>query len=111
MKTLSFIIPVYNKQDKLEKIFKALEHVKLPRALKLSKVIFVDDGSTDDTFENLMRLARNFPGKFNMEIISYKKHQGMNHATREGIKNSSSVYTLIVDTNTSKFTLEGALRV
>lgn len=57
MKTISFVIPVYNEEKRLSKTFKALKEILSPRGqlvlsgaegLKLEEVIFVDDGSNDN---------------------------------------------------------------
>lgn len=49
MKSLSFVIPVYNEAKRIQKTFKALEELQLPAGLKLKEIIFVNDGSTDTT--------------------------------------------------------------
>ncbi len=99
MKTLSFVIPCYNEEARIEKTFEALNEVELPRGLKLSQVIFVDDGSTDSTFEKLSEYAKisNFP----ITIISYMPNHGKGYAVREGMLASKSDYTLFFDADMS----------
>ena len=38
MKTISFIIPVYNEEERLSITFEALKKLRVPRGLKLEKV-------------------------------------------------------------------------
>ena len=58
MNTISFVIPLYNEEKRIYKLFEALEKVVLPRGLKLEKIIFVSDGSTDNTLKKLKAFCR-----------------------------------------------------
>lgn len=51
-KTLSLVIPCYNEQDVLPLLFDRLETFKNDQTLKI-EYIFVDDGSTDNTWDQL----------------------------------------------------------
>lgn len=98
MKTISFVIPVYNEEKRLENTFKALEELQLPRGLQLREIIFVNDGSTDKTgikIKNHTRGARPYT------LISYKKNKGKGYAVRQGMLASTSDYTLVFDTDIS----------
>ncbi len=48
MKTISFVIPVFNEEKGIGKIFKALNGFILPLNLKLDKVIFVNENSYEE---------------------------------------------------------------
>jgi dolichyl-phosphate beta-glucosyltransferase len=82
MRSISFVIPCYNEEKRLKKTFAALDAVRLPRGLKLSEIVFIDDGSTDKTFERIANFAkRSVP----VTIISYKKNRGKGYAIRQGM--------------------------
>lgn len=79
---ISAVVPVYNEQESLEAFFKVL----IPNLSKLDKdyeVIFVDDGSTDDTLEILKRFE-----KYNrsVRILSYRKNRGKAEVLTSGFK-------------------------
>lgn len=53
---LSIVIPVYNESDSLAELFAELADVARAQGLDLD-VVFVDDGSTDSSWEVIQRLA------------------------------------------------------
>ncbi len=95
MKSISFIIPCYNEEKRLEKTFKALETARIPRGFMLEQIIFVDDGSRDKTFLKLSKLVQEYP-KLNASIISYKKRLGIKKAREEGIIHSNASINIVL---------------
>src|SRR5208337_1828842 len=53
---LSIVIPVYNEAESLEALYREICEVAAAHGYELD-VIFVDDGSTDDSWEIIRRLA------------------------------------------------------
>lgn len=101
MKTISFVIPVYNEQKRIGKTFKALSRVKLPGGLKLSEVIFVNDGSNDQTKAKINRFRIKNKKITNIKLVSYKDNMGKGYAVRTGILSSNADYTLFFDADMS----------
>ena len=116
MKTISFVIPVYNERRRLDKTFEALECLsrstgQLPRGLELEEVIFVNDGSTDTTIKKIEAFATRHSGKRSasridsgqarMTLISYTKNKGKGYAIKQGMLASTSDYTLFFDADMS----------
>ncbi len=103
MKTISFVIPVYNEEKRIEKTFKALMKGVSFNGIKLEKVIFVDDGSRDETKSKIQmtksKLVRKLKAK--IKIISYSKNRGKGHAIKRGMLVSKSDYTLMFDADMS----------
>ncbi|MBX4205658.1 glycosyltransferase family 2 protein [Candidatus Microgenomates bacterium] len=54
---LSFVIPAYNEQDSLQKLYTEIVSVVKPLK-KTYEIIFIDDGSTDSTFQVMSRLSK-----------------------------------------------------
>lgn len=96
MKTISFVIPVYNEAKRLGKTFKALRELQLPHGLKLQEIIFVNDGSTDKTKSDIRKLL-----KANIKLISYKQNKGKGYAVKQGMLASTADYTLLLDADMS----------
>ena len=99
MKTLSIVIPVYNEEKRLNKTFKALSEGFSFTGIRLEKLIFVNDGSSDETLEKI----KNYQGKLGkklkakVEIYSYQPNKGKGHAIKTGMLISDSDYTLCFD--------------
>lgn len=103
MKTISFVIPVYNESERLVATFEALKELSLPRELILDEVIFVDDGSTDGTLAILTRSKKLLESyvEAKVEIISYKENKGKGYAVRVGMKHAISDFILLFDADVS----------
>lgn len=102
--SLSFVIPVYNEANRLPITFQALYGLSLPDGFKLEKIIFVNDGSTDNTYETLIQELNRFKSRFPktiVSIVSYKENHGKGYAVKAGMKESSSDYTLFFDADIS----------
>lgn len=99
MKTLSFIIPVYNEQERINKTFEALKTVSLSRGLKLKEVIFVNDGSTDNT--KLKIQNSKLKERFLIKLLTYAQNKGKGYATRQGMLHATGDYALIFDADMS----------
>jgi len=97
MKTLDIIIPVYNESLRLKITFQALNSFIPPRGIKINKVIFVNDGSSDNTLTKL----KNIRLKFSKKIISYTHNQGKGNAIKLGFLNATADYALFLDADMS----------
>ncbi|MBU1089076.1 glycosyltransferase, partial [Patescibacteria group bacterium] len=97
MITINFVIPAYNEQKRLEKTFKALNSFRPPKGIKITKVIFVNDGSTDST----LKILKNTKLKFSKKIISYSQNQGKGYAIKQGFLSANADYALFFDTDMS----------
>ena len=75
---LNIIIPCYNESTRLP-VNKYLDFLKLNKKVQ---IIFVDDGSTDNTKNLVNKLSNKFPKQ--IKILSHKKNKGKGHAVRDG---------------------------
>ena len=76
--SLNIIIPCYNESMRLP-INKYLNFLKLNKKVK---IIFVDDGSTDNTKNLVNKICKKFPKQ--VKILSHKKNKGKGNAVRDG---------------------------
>lgn len=97
MTRLTLVIPVYNESRRLGQTFAALNHWQLPKAITLDKIIFVNDGSTDDTLKKIRSVKLKYP----KQVISYNQNMGKGYAVKTGMLASKSPYTLFVDCDMS----------
>src|SRR5437762_432977 len=101
MKKISFVIPFYNEENRIEKTFKALNALVLPVGLKLENIIFVNDGSKDKTLLKLNEFKKKSKFGSKVNIVTYKINQGKGYAIRRGMLESKSDYTLFFDADMS----------
>lgn len=100
MRTISFVIPVYNEKDRLRKTFRALQEFEPGNSFLLERIIFVDDGSTDNSNALIKNFISDFK-KIEIKLISYSINKGKGYAVRKGLIASPSEYTLFFDVDMS----------
>lgn len=84
---ISVIIPVKNEEKSVSELYKELEYnlQVVPHEL-----IFIDDGSTDNTYEELKKIK-------GIKIIKLRKNYGKSTALMHGIKESKGEMILMMD--------------
>ena len=90
MTSVSFIIPVYNKSKFLKPVIKS---IKSQKGKFKKEYIFIDDGSTDDSYRILKQETK---GMKNCQIIK-QKNKGSANATNQGIKIAKMKYIKFLD--------------
>lgn len=90
---LSVIVPVYNEEKRLKSGFDHY-YAYLKKQKYPWELIFVNDGSRDDTLNLLNKTAK---GKTNIRIISYDQNQGKGYAIVQGIKTAKGKIILFTD--------------
>lgn len=89
MKDISVIVPVYNGEKQLESCFRSI----YAAGERVAEIIFVDDGSTDNTLSAARRLADT---DVRVRVIHTENH-GCYAARLTGINNASSRYIAFAD--------------
>lgn len=89
MNKLSIIIPTYNSNIFLPELLIRLD------MLKDVELVFVDDGSQDDTVAVLRNFSEN---RKNIQIVT-KKHSGVSDSRNVGIRKSTGKYLMFIDSD------------
>ncbi len=95
MKKISFVIPARNEEKSVERLYK--EIITEVKKLKVKyEIIFVDDGSTDKTFENLKKISKKYK---NVISIKLRGNWGKSMALQTGFIKASGniIFTLDAD--------------
>jgi len=91
---LSIVIPVYNESGSLallrDSLYQAMEHYKHPW-----EVIFVDDGSSDDSFKKLEDYAQLDPD--HILVLSFRRNFGQTAAIAAGIDYAQGEIIVLMD--------------
>ena len=93
--TLSIVVPVYNDEEVLDELVRRL----IPVAKSLSEefeVIFIDDGSKDQSWRILLKLQKSNP---NIKIIKLARNFGQSNSTAAGLDNAMGDVIVIMDSD------------
>lgn len=96
MKLLSIIVPCYNEEENIELFYKEIEKLEsFLREKELEKeIIFVDDGSTDHTVEEVKRFNS---VDSEVHLISFSRNFGKEAALYAGLEHSKGDYVVVMD--------------
>jgi glycosyltransferase involved in cell wall biosynthesis len=95
VRKLSIIIPAYNEEATIHKVFEKLSEVKLLAEIE-KEIVVVNDNSSDGTEESIHRYITTHPS----DKILYKKHarnRGKGAALHTGIKEATGDAIIIQD--------------
>ncbi|HPN39990.1 MAG TPA: glycosyltransferase family 2 protein [Candidatus Cloacimonadota bacterium] len=90
---LSFVIPALNEQDSLQRLAQEIDQHSQPHSYE---IIFVDDGSTDASFQIMKSLAAANP---RVRIVKFRRNFGKAAALQNGFEIASGdvVFTMDAD--------------
>ncbi|SES37723.1 Glycosyltransferase involved in cell wall bisynthesis [Butyrivibrio fibrisolvens] len=96
MKKIDIVIPCYNESKCVELIYDALKEL-FSNELKTYDfgILFVDDGSQDDTLEHIVKLT-NIENS-NVRYISFARNFGKESAIYAGLENADGDYVALMD--------------
>ncbi|MDR2954144.1 MAG: glycosyltransferase family 2 protein [Prevotella sp.] len=94
MQTLSVIVPCYNEEAVIQEFYKRTKDVFLSLKGIDSSIIFINDGSKDDTKYMLSFIAAQDP---KVKVIHFSRNFGHQPAVTAGINNCDSDYAVIID--------------
>ena len=91
-KSLSVVVPVKNEEDNVAELI-----FEIRQALKNKihyEMIYVDDGSTDHTYKNLINLQKTYK---ELRVIRHQKSCGQSTAVRTGVKHAQYDWIVTLD--------------
>lgn len=92
-KKISVVVPAYNEEKNLEILYEKLKSV-LDNLKCEYEIIFVDDGSTDKTFEVLEKLHKKDKG---VKVIQFRKNFGKSAALSAGFRYCTGDIVITMD--------------
>ena len=93
-RSVSLVIPVFNEADNVEPLCSEIDAAFANLDVDFAEVIFVDDGSTDATFEHLKRIAT---GNRRYRIIRLRRQLGQTQALAAGIAVAAGTVIVTMD--------------
>lgn len=91
--SLTILVPVYNEEDCIEPLFFAM-NMFLDKAEIRTRVLFINDGSTDDSAELIEKVCRNDK---RYSFISLEKNAGLSTALKAGIDHCQTPFIGYID--------------
>jgi glycosyltransferase involved in cell wall biosynthesis len=92
---ISIIIPLFNEEGNLIELFKQIKKVAEKNSYDI-EIIFIDDGSTDNSYEILTKIAGNSEKNI-IKIIQFRKNFGKSAALAAGFSNASGDIIITMD--------------
>jgi glycosyltransferase involved in cell wall biosynthesis len=92
-RSVTVIVPLYNEEDSLVELSVALK--KVLEGMRCTwEVIFIDDGSTDKSYQKLQEIHR-VNSRF--KCVKFKRNYGKSSALQEGFKAAKGDYVITMD--------------
>lgn len=93
---LSLIVPCYNEEGNVEKFFDTVNEAFAGR-VEDYEFVFVNDGSTDKTRQNLKKLYNSQNSKNNIQVLSFSRNFGKEAAIYAGLSKAKGDILCLID--------------
>ena len=103
IKSLSIIFPVFNEESRLKSSFRHIVSFLKKKKKSKIEIIFVDDGSKDDSYNLINKFIKNFRSnnKTKFKVIKSKNNSGKGSALKLGVKKAKYGWILTTDIDMS----------
>lgn len=91
--TFTIIVPVYNEEENIDRLEQSLSNY-LPQALYKTCVLFVNDGSTDESGNRIRQVCERHPHFFYLDL---DRNGGLSAALKAGFDHCCSKYVGYMD--------------
>ena len=92
-KNISIIVPIYNEQDSVKTLYFEIKKV-LDEDFSNYEIIFIDDGSNDNSFNILNKIAAD---DSKVVIVQFNRNYGKSDALNQGFKLAKYDYIVTLD--------------
>lgn len=89
---ITVVVPVLNEEENIRLLVE--EIARAARNVPISEILYVDDGSTDRTFEILQNLKKDYPS---LRVIRHDRRCGQSAALLSGIKAAGNNLIVTLD--------------
>ena len=93
-KDISIVVPTYNEDESIGELADEIASVLLPEKLSY-EIIFIDDGSTDNSWNEVIRLSEKYPDV--VRGIKFQRNYGKSAALYHGFKAAEGRVVITMD--------------
>ena len=97
MQLLSFVLPIYNEQDNISKLWQELHLLSLKLKKYKTEFIFVNDGSHDNSAQELEKIYNANPGL--IKVVNFSRNFGHQIAVTAGQDKAEGDAVIIMDSD------------
>ncbi len=94
MNLISIVIPIYNEEENVSKLYSELNAVSALCPSKTFEFLFIDDGSRDQTIEKLLSAAS---GDDRVRVIKFRRNFGQTAAIKAGFDYAQGEIIITMD--------------
>lgn len=87
---ISVILPVYNQENL---VIRALKSIPMRDDIE---IIVIDDGSSDNTWNNLLNYRNNYIDSLNLVLLYNKENKGVSYTINKGYDNARGEYIVLL---------------
>ena len=91
---ISIVVPVYNEEAGIQEFYKRIKKVTQNLACDSTEIIFIDDGSQDSSYRQLIELAQH---DSTLKVIKFSRNFGHQIAISAGMENAKGDAVVIID--------------
>ncbi|MCB8994523.1 MAG: glycosyltransferase family 2 protein [Bacteroidales bacterium] len=93
--TIDIVIPLYNEEELVLQVLDLLEEVRMPDFISATKIIIVDDGSSDNSYSAVKKYIETKADHYS--LLQMEKNSGKGAAVRYGIDHGNGELIFIQD--------------
>ncbi|MCB9013128.1 MAG: glycosyltransferase family 2 protein [Bacteroidales bacterium] len=93
--TIDIVIPLYNEEELVLQVLDLLEDVRMPDFISATKIIIVDDGSSDNSYSAVKKYIETKADHYS--LLQMEKNSGKGAAVRYGIDHGNGELIFIQD--------------
>ena len=96
--TVTFVVPAKNEEDNIAETIRRFAHVEYPK--DKVEVIAINDGSSDKTFENMVRVGQEIQSEIKrFEVVNWEVNRGKRAGMAEGALRAHHDIVIFVDSD------------
>lgn len=92
-KTVSVVVPCFNEERNIAAVYRNIHDSLIP-GTAICEIIFVNDGSTDDTLKELETICAS---DHQVRVLSSKRNRGYGFTVRKGLLQAKNEYIFYID--------------